>query len=297
MRHEIAGRDLRLVAVLGVNGNLYATIGLHWHRTSQSPLHLILHGQLGDAMIWRSRNPLARAFDLASQVRHSLPPSVKLVALELGVKEAIADLAPENRSVITLEHPILVSEWSKDRPPANRHKLKIAFLGNARRSKGFEIFAELARRSKRTDLEFDSIGVSAPDTDQLDIEALSRKPSRTAMAREDYLEAVRGIDLVCLPLHGRAYDFTASGTVADAVSALKPLIAFRSRTLDAITARYGPIGWLVESDVELFELVGALELQAFSDLRPKWVENLRKMREARRPEALAGAYAALIAAP
>jgi hypothetical protein len=248
-------------------------------------------------MIWRSRNPLARAFDLASQVRHSLPPSVKLVALELGVKEAIADLAPENRSVITLEHPILVSEWSKDRPPANRHKLKIAFLGNARRSKGFEIFAELARRSKRTDLEFDSIGVSAPDTDQLDIEALSRKPSRTAMAREDYLEAVRGIDLVCLPLHGRAYDFTASGTVADAVSALKPLIAFRSRTLDAITARYGPIGWLVESDVELFELVGALELQAFSDLRPKWVENLRKMREARRPEALAGAYAALIAAP
>ncbi len=294
MIEAIRGRSPRLVSLLGVDGNLYSAVGRHWPKVSTAPLHMILHGQLGDAMIWRSRNPLARAFDLVSQLRYPLPPSVKLVALELGVAQAIAELAPDNRSVATLEHPILVSEWSEETPPASEAKLKIAFLGNARRSKGFEIFANLARTVERTDLEFESIGIAAPDTDHFDVTALSRKPSRTSMDRQEYLEAVRAIDLVCLPLHGRAYDFTASGTVADAVAALKPLIAFRSRTLEAIVERYGPIGWLVDSEAELSLLVSTLDRKVFADMRPLWVKNLRRMREARRPEALAAAYADLV---
>jgi hypothetical protein len=294
MAHAVAGRPLRLAVLLGADANLYAVIGRHWPDISPAPLHMILHGQLGDAMIWRSRNPIVRAVDLVSQVQHPLPASVSLVALELGVKEAVAALAPANRAVVTLEHPILPSEWSDDAPPADSDRLKIAFLGNARRSKGFEIFLNLAQASIRDELTFESIGIAAPDTDGLDVGVLSRKPSRTSMSRQDYLEAVRAIDLVCLPLHGRAYDFTASGTVADAVSALKPLIAFRSRTLEAITQRYGPIGWLVDSEAELLYLVGTLDVRAFIDTRPQWVANLRKMREARRPEALAVGYAALV---
>jgi len=294
MAESVRGRPLRLAALLGVDGNLYAAVGRQWPTASPAPLHMILHGQLGDAMIWRSRNPLARAVDIVSQIQHPLPPSVRLLALELGVQEAIAELAPANRSVVTLEHPILVAEWSEDMPPAADGSLKIAFLGNARRSKGFELFASMARMSDREDLAFESIGIAAPDTDHLDVAALARKPSRTSMSRQDYLDAVRAIDLVCLPLHSRAYDFTASGTFADAVSALKPLIAFRNRTFDAIVKKYGPIGWLVESEAELVYLVSTLDPQAFLAARPDWVANLRRIREARRPEALAGGYAALV---
>lgn len=296
MARAIAGRPLRLAVVLGTDANLYAVVGLYWPKISTAPLHMILHGQLGDAMIWRSRNPITRAADLVSQIQRPLPASVSLVALELGVKEAIAELAPANRAIVTLEHPILLSEWSDDVPPANDGALKIAFLGNARRSKGFEMFANLARTSSRDDMAFESIGVSAPDTDHLDVAALSRKPSRTPMSRQDYLDAVRAVDLVCLPLHSRAYDFTASGTVADAISALKPLIAFRNRTLDAIVERYGPIGRLVDSETELFYLVSTLDPRAFAAARPRWVANLMKMREARRPETLATGYAEQIAA-
>ena len=294
MANATKGRPLRLAVVLGIDGNLYAAVGRHWPSISSAPLHMILHGQLGDAMIWRSRNPITRAADLVSQIRRPLAPSVKLVALELGVKEAIAGLAPANSSVITLEHPILTSEWSEAEPSTGDGKLTVAFLGNARKSKGFEVFASLARTSEREDIAFESIGVSAPDTDHLDVSKLARKPSRTSMSRQDYLDAVRAIDLVCLPLHSSAYDFTASGTVADAVSALKPLIAFRNRTLDAIAAKYGPIGWLVESEAELFYLVATLDRQALAASRPEWVANLRKIREARRPEALAPGYAALV---
>ena len=295
MAEALGDRPLRLAALLGVDGNLYAAIGRHWPEVSPAPLHMILHGQLGDAMIWRSRNPIARATDIVSQIRRPLPPTVRMVALELGVREAIAELAPGNGSVVTLEHPILVSEWSEETPPADDGTLKIAFLGNARRSKGFELFATLARTSGREDLAFESIGIAAPDTDHLDVSALARKPSRTSMSRQDYLDAVRAIDLVCLPLHSRAYDFTASGTFADAVSALKPLIAFRNRTFDAIVAKYGPVGWLVESEAELLYLVSTLDPQAFAASRPEWAANLRRIREARRPEALAAGYAELVA--
>ncbi len=294
MADAVRGRRLRLAALLGVDGNLYAAVGRQWPKVSSAPLHMVLHGQLGDAMIWRSRNPFARAADLVSQIQRSLPPKVSLLALELGVREAVTELAPGNRSVITLEHPILVSEWSEEAPPATDGRLKIAFLGNARRSKGFEVFANLARLSERDDLEFESIGIAAPDTDHLDVGMLARKPSRTSMSRQGYLDAVRAIDLVCLPLHSRAYDFTASGTFADAVSALKPLIAFRNRTFDAIVAKYGPVGWLVESEAELFYLVNTLERDAFLAARPEWVANLRTIREARQPEILAAGYSALI---
>ncbi len=293
MADELGGRPRRLVALLGVEANLYAVAGMRWPEISAAPLHMILHGQLGDNMVWRSRNPLNRTFDLISAVKRPLPPAVRLVAIELGVKEAIAEIAPVNHSVVTFEHPVLVSEWSEDSPPGD-DALKIGFLGNARRSKGFEVFAGLARSAERPDLAFEAIGVAAPDTETVDMTGLARKPSPTPLSRTDYLAATRNIDLVCLPLHSRAYDFTASGTVADAVAALKPLVAFRNHTLDAIVARYGPIGWLVESEAELFYLIQTLDRTAFADARRVWVRNLRSMREARRPEALASRYRQLL---
>jgi hypothetical protein len=296
MQHEVRDKDIRFAALLGVDSNLYGVVGHRWPQASAAPLHMILHGQLGDTMVWRSRNPLNRAADLIAEIAKPLPPGVSVVALELGVKEAIAEIAPANRSVVTLEHPILISEWGDEAPPQSEDTLKVAFLGNARRSKGFEVFVRLAQGTERSDLEFQSIGVAAPDTDALDTSRLTRKPSRESLSRDEYLAATRAVDLVCLPLHSRAYDFTASGTVADAVSALKPLVAFRNRTLDAIVSRYGPIGWLVDSEEELFYLVQTLDRRAFMAARQEWVENLRKIRAARRPDIVAQSYRALIEA-
>lgn len=293
MKGEIADRPLRLVTLLGVDANLYAVVGMKWPTVSRMPMHMILHGQLGDNMVWRSRNPAIRAYDLISEVKRPLPPSVRLIALELGVREAIAEIAPTNGSVVTFEHPVLVSEWGEDLPPTG-DILNIGFLGNARRSKGFELFAHLARSAARPDLAFESVGIAAPDTAEVDMSGLSRRPTPTPLSRADYLAVTRNIDLVCLPLHGRAYDFTASGTLADAVAALKPLVAFRNRTLDAIVARYGPIGWLVESEAELFYLVQTLDRGVFMNARPEWVANLRAIREARRPETLAPRYRQLV---
>ena len=108
------------------------------------------------------------------------------------------------------------------------------------------------------------------------------------------MEALEQLDLVCLPLDGRAYDATGSGTVSDAIAALKPLIVIRNRTMDAIFDRYGTIGWLADNRDNLFELVRTLDPIEFARRHSSWVDNLKVIRKARTPEALAKSYAVAI---
>jgi len=290
-----AGRCVRLTALLGFNASLLAVIGRRWPTVSSAPLHMVLHSHLGEAMAWRSRNPFIRAADLVSQLKWPLPQPVRIVALELGMKEAINHSLPAvSPAIVTLEHPILSSEWTASPPLTTTGRVKIGFVGHARRAKGFDLFVELACSCSRDDIEFHVIGHSSPETDHLDTSKLARKPSKMPLLRDEYLAALQEIDLVCLPFPGYVYDFTGSGTVSDAIAALKPLIVFRNRTMEAMFARYGPIGWLADDRDDLFRLVGALDPIEFARLRSSWVDNLRAVREARRPELLAKSYAASI---
>jgi len=274
---------------------LLSVMGRGWSPTSAVPLHMILHSQLGEAMVWRSRNPLIRAGDLISQITRPLPPSVRIVALELGIKEAIGVASPAIApSIVTLEHPILRSEWAKDPPLAGVEKVKIAFVGHARQGKGYDVFVQLAGRCSRNDIEFHAIGHSSPETEHLDTSALTRRPSKTPLPREEYLAALEEVDLVCLPLHSRAYDFTGSGTVSDAIAALKPMIVIRNRTIEAVFDRYGPIGWLADGRDDFFARLCTLDPTKFGQQRSRWISNLRAIREARIPETLAKSYAASV---
>jgi hypothetical protein len=290
-----AGRRIRLTALSGFNASVLAVIGRRWPRVSAAPLHMVLHSHLGEAMGWRSRNPFIRAADLVSQLQRPLPPAVRIVALELGMKEAIADTLPAVApAVLTLEHPILSSEWAAHAPLAHTGKLKIGFVGHARQGKGYDLFLELADSCSRDDLEFHAIGHSSPETDHLDTSKLARRPSSMPMQRGEYLAALEEVDLVCLPLPGRAYDFTGSGTVSDAIAALRPLIVLRNRTIEAMFARYGAIGWLAEDRDDLLRLVGTLDRAELARRHSGWIHNLKAIREARRPERLAESYAASI---
>ena len=288
---RISSARTKLVAVLGVDANLFAALGRHWPRVSPAPLHMILHSHLGDAMLWRSRNPVIRAADFIAQLRRPLPPQVRLVVLELGIKAAIAEIAPHlEGSIVTLEHPVLDTEWAAEPGSHSAEKLSIAFLGHARRAKGFPAFIELARRCARPDLDFQAIGLASPDTADLDASCLGRQPSAIALPRPQYLAMLAAVDLVCLPLQSRVYDFTASGTVSDAIAALKPLLALRNRALQEITDRYGPIGCLADDQDELSRVIEDLNVENFAARRTVWIENLARIRACRRPVSLAAGY-------
>jgi hypothetical protein len=292
-----AGEEpLRMAAVLGVDANLYAMLRRAWPRFARAPLHMILHNHLAAATSWRSRNPFIRAFDFISVLQRPLPPHVRLVALELGISDAVAEIAPAVApSLETLEHPVLVSEWGEAPaegtvPPV----LRIGFLGHASADKGFVLFAELARTCHGPACEFHAIGLASPEARKLDLSGLSRQPSLASTPRDEYVAALAGIDLVCLPL-SRNYQYVASGSVIDAIAALKPLVCVRNRSLDAITVRYGEIGYMAESEDDLAAFIRTLTPAGFAARRDSWVRNLRQLREARSPLAQAPHYAAAIA--
>jgi glycosyltransferase involved in cell wall biosynthesis len=294
IRGLLAACSPLMVAILGVDANMYAGLRRSWR--TNTPLHLILHSQLGDSMLWRSRNPIVRAFDFVSVIDRSLQPAIRLVALELGVKEAIADVTGKPGSgVVTLEHPILRSEWCSATAPRSE-MLRIGFLGHSSHTKGFHLFAEMARKYRQPKRRFEAIGMWAPNTEALDLSGLDRLPERGGLPRADYLNTLAGVDVVCLPLAGRAYDFIASGSVSDAIAGLKPLVALHTRTLAAIWERYGPIGYLAQSKDELDAYVGAMSKRALQRDQQIWAKNLAQLRYARLPESLAKGYRALIEA-
>lgn len=289
----LAGCTPLMVAILGVDANLYAGLRGSW-RAKDTPLHLILHSQLGDSILWRSRNPILRAFDFVSVIDRLLPPAVRLVTLELGVQEAITDISSKpGGGVVTLEHPILRSEWCPGMA-LRSEVLRIGFLGHSSHTKGFHLFAEMARKYRLPEKRFEAIGMWAPKTEALDLSGLDRLPERGGLPRAAYLNALAGIDIVCLPLAGRAYDFIASGSVSDAIAGLKPLVALQTRTLAAIWERYGPIGYLARSEEELDAYVGAMSKISLQRDWQMWVKNLSQLRYARLPESLAKSYRKLI---
>ena len=99
---------------------------------------------------------------------------------------------------------------------------------------------------------------------------------------------------MCLPFRSRAYDFTGSGTVSDAIAVLRPLIAIRNRTLEAIFERYGPIGCLADNKETLGEVIRTLDRTVLARQYSGWIENLKVVREARSPDALGRSYAAFM---
>jgi hypothetical protein len=289
---QIKEKPLRLVGLLGEDANLYAMIGKRWNRISRAPLHMILHNHLGDATRWRSRNPFIRHMDLVSLVQSPLPSNVRIAALELGVQERIKEAYPAiHSSVFTYEHPLLESEWG----PENLadQNLAVAFLGNASNTKGFNLFAEITRRHTDADTEFHAIGIASSDSARLELGHLKRQPTPGGLDRAAYLAAIQAVHYVCLPLSNVEYDFIASGSVTDAICGLKPLLALRTRSLDAIVAKYGEIGRIVDSAEALNTAFDDLPSPDSAQYRI-WVENLRRIRLARHPSALARDYAAAL---
>jgi hypothetical protein len=280
-----------LVVMGGVDANLFGALCARWPAISEAPLHMLLHSHLGDAMRWRSRNPLIRGYDFISRLRGSMPSSVTLVALDLGVREAILEMAPHLAGRVTeLEHPVPTAEWSDD--TAREGPLRVGFLGMASSAKGFPLFCDIARQWAGPHLEFHGIGIAGYSADNgPDIGALASLPVADGLPRAEYLKRLRTMDLICLPLHGRTYDFVASGSVCDAITALKPVVSFRTRTLAAMHEKYGPIGMLADSEEAMVGFFRGLTRAGFAKTHADWVANLVRIRAARAPEALGAAYA------
>lgn len=286
-------RDVRLIAILGLESNILSAVKSSPRSKRLSTIHFIIHNHVAEVYNWRSRNPLIKAFDLHSGLQRKLPSNVTLIALELGIEETIGRFLPSvAESIRTLEHPVLLREWAARVPAAtDQDGLKVAFAGHCGRGKGFDYFCEWANENSRSELEFHAVGLASKT--EFDMRGLARRPSPASLSRHEYVAALESCDLVCLPL-SETHNYVASGSVIDAIAQLKPLYCIRNNSLTAIEKKYGSYGYLSEDIKDLRESILNLDRQTFNARSQQWRHTLAKIRESRRPEALAPEYAAIL---
>ncbi len=290
----LAGKRPDLAVLCGMDANLLAVFRKAWFVSVGAPLHYVLHNQLSAAMAWRSRNPIVRAFDFSSAFAKPLPSGQSILVLELGLATTIQELFPVHRGrVLTLEHPVVEEEAADPTAPNPSGPLRIGFCGHCGRGKGFDIFVELANEFAGRDFEFHAIGLANPNASDLDLARLARKPSPTPLPRSDYLAAMRAVDLICLPLRPGA-GYVASGSIVDAISALKPLLLVANQMHFAIHQKYGDFGILFEEPSKLRSFFANTDRRRLKEDYSGWVKNIARIRESRDRQHLAQKYADLV---
>ncbi|MBL4639223.1 MAG: glycosyltransferase [Kordiimonadaceae bacterium] len=193
--------------------------------------------------------------------------------------------------VIALPHPITytsIASTPSDTDP-NR-ALRIAFVGHCSADKGFDLFIELANEFAGPDLEFWAIGRESEALPEQALEKLTHRPTKGYLSSEEYYEALAGTDIVLLPL-AEQYRYVASGSVLDAISALKPIITIENSTYRAIADEYGSFGPMLENRGAIHALFASLDEERFLPQKEMWLKALLAIRSARAPEKLAIKYA------
>ncbi len=215
--------------------------------------------------------------------------------LELGLKETLSQHAPKlTPSIVTVEHPVLESEWLSAKPIEENKPIKVAFLGNCGKGKGFDKFLALAEKFSGEKYQFYAIGKNnIPEKDNLDFSGLTVQPANGHLARSEFVKLLNEVDIVCLPLPTEV-SYVSSGSIIDAFAGLKPLIITENQSIVAIKEKYGEYGKIVKNQSELDDFFEHFSQDNFHKNLPAWRSSLTKIRKARSEEVLGKALAEIV---
>jgi hypothetical protein len=167
-------------------------------------------------------------------------------------------------------------------------------LGLADKSKGFPVFVKLAQEivmQSRAQAEFHAIGrVPSEGSVVLEMEALATKPGMERLSRRDYINKVHHLHFIILPHEGSGYELKSSGTLLDALAWAKPLIARRIALFENMFLKYGDIGYLFTTDLELKSIVEHIMQEVDTTRYHQQVLNIERARCSRTPKSLSIDY-------
>lgn len=265
-----------------------ASIGRRRHGVGD--VEVIIHGTLAGLDDGRSRHPLRRALDLRAAVARWVGGGRRLTVLEPHIPGEAARRMPllgRPDALAVIPHPSVESDPPEVAPPPPP-PTRIGFAGVVTEAKGAPQFLALARAfAHRPDLEFDLCGFLPAAVSGVDLGGLGEPVPTDPLPRARYEALLSALHYVCLPLPGRYYDLTASGTVLDAIRHLKPLLTLDGPLTRRLFAEAGDIGHLCADESELHDTVDRLGRTPDPDRYGSQVEAMRRLRNARRPEALA----------
>jgi glycosyltransferase involved in cell wall biosynthesis len=258
------------------------------------PVVAVLHGNLHEAAAgWRSRDPRRRWFDDRAALRAAIGErGIDFVVLDSAVRRAALALGllPPGRTHVW---PEVVTDPPLPPHRPDRQRLRIAFLGAAKRAKGFADFAAISRRlAARGGYEFSLVGALQDSFDAEDLAHIDIPAG--FLDRADFLARLARVDYVCLPLREDTYTLTVSGAVLDAIAAARPLLALPTPALRELF-RDGPAGFLCDDLAALEAVMGQPDRLADPLLYDQFRASLLRARGLRSPQHLALAMRPMLA--
>jgi hypothetical protein len=259
-----------------------------------------LHGNLNDAFGWRTRNPLVRSFDLHAALTSQHDGRVRFLVLEDAIRRALvrqAQAAAQTTDV--LPHPISPIEVREAEPNTLTVPLRIGLVGQATESKGITPFLALARTFRQTHpdaVSFHLVGNAPRDADLSAFAVLNEPVPTLHISRPDFLEKLGRLHYVCLLLQPSYYELSASGALMDAVIWMRPIIATRVPIIVDLFDRFGDIGELCDDLDGVCAAIVRLASAPDPARYGRQIDNLRRIRESRLPDALAAGYRHIISA-
>ena len=216
---------------------------------------IVLHGNLNDAIGWRSRDPRHRLFDYRSGLQAANHPRIRLVVLENHILAAAARQGALRPDRATLwPHAVNENELATGAPAwAGRQRVRIAFAGTATRNKGFHHFLDLAQAADPRAYQFELVGSPTepiPDAACHHIQIPSRP-----LSRDSYVRRLRAADYILLPYTEATYEFTSSGSLLDCIAQMRPVIALDFAGARDLVAAAGEVGFVCPSMVAIKALL------------------------------------------
>ncbi|HWO43248.1 MAG TPA: hypothetical protein VNO43_15705 [Candidatus Eisenbacteria bacterium] len=258
------------------------------------PVQLVLHGGLTGIGQRRSLRPLRRLRDWKSTINLFGRRGIQYLVLEENIRQLMLKELPFLAGrVEVFEHPLLPNETASE-PTLLNYPIRFGFLGLANRQKGFPIFLDAANRAIRKyspRVEFHALGMASKALEDLPHqETLTRRPAAQHLSRDEYTAAIAKLHFTIFPYDPVYYASCPSGTLLDAVSSGKPLIAARIPMFENFFLKHGNVGYLFGSNCELNDIIDSIVTRPDPELYKRQVRNVQKASSSRTSEALAINY-------
>jgi hypothetical protein len=176
------------------------------------------------------------------------------------IKERLSILLPKiGEFVRSVDLPYFF-DAGKDSRHLNRDPIRFGVFGAATRNKGADVFFALAQEILRSHVrfvpEFVLVGHIVDKTiGGLQEDSVIVGSSDLPLSREDFETRAKSVDYVLFFNRPDAYDLVVSGSLMDAFSYVRPIIALKQPLFEYYFETMGDIGYLCESYEEIKERI------------------------------------------
>lgn len=235
----------------------------------------------------RSHNPIRRALDFASSLSFGAKIGIQYWVLEESIRTEVLKYLPQTENHLrVLPHPIV--QRSANSKTEYRSPIKLGFLGMATKRKGFDVFSRVAKKAGDYGCyKCYVIGRSNEIDTQLQSDLFAQGPFREYLPHDKYKQLTSEIHYICVFLDPVRYNLSASGTLLDALSFRKPIIALNIPIVENLFNQYGDIGFLCNDESQIDRVLEELSNNINNDRYNTQVQNIKSIVQDRSPCTLA----------